>query len=990
MRAAARSALAVALVLIGTSSFAQVADRSGERGFPLITVYGPRVHQAGPQTFAGTQDSRGLLYFATLAGVGVYDGAWWKLLELPNESAALAAESDSSGRVAIGGLGDLGFVAPDATGTLTYRSLVPLLPAQQREVGEVTAICRVSDGFLFLSDRALYKSDGRAVRQVADFRSEKNAPRRCFELGDQRWLASADSLRLLDVRTFRLSAAVASLAGKKIDALLSLSNGHALVAVRDGEVYDFDGTNAAPFAPAVAAWLKGKRITSGVRLPDGRLVITTRVDGIVVVREDGSIDQIIDAAAGLPEDVLESSFVDRDGALWLTFDGPIARIDLTSPVSLLDTRRGVKGSPSGIAHFHDRLYVGTSHGLFWLPSASSGQSSSLRTMAQKVEGLPSSAWDVLRVDDDLIIGTERGVFRLDASGKAVQIEGTDPLSIYSLVRSSRDPSRVWIASQQGLASIRRQAAGWTFERIVPGSREYVSSVVEEHGAPNAPEVLWCGTVFEGVQRVVAPTSPHPQIRLFGSGETNVFRVGGRVLFVRAKGEILSLNSKGEVVPDPLLGHITAPRGFFVVAEDRSGNVWINSRPPQLFEKRGNGVAREGTPLVQVDASDIQLMRVDESGVVWFGTDRGLFRYESRAQTRRVADARPMIRRVIAGSDKLLFGGIATTKDAAAPSFPYGLRRVRIEFAPLTYAPGVMYEYRLDPVDTEWSRWSDEPFVDYTNLHEGTYEFRLRSRSAGSATSPEAVWSFTVMPPWYRAPWMIFLWIVAGVALLAFLIRLRTTHLRRDAERLRTNIAERTEELRRTVEQLRLAQEELVTKNDMLERLSLVDDLTGVSNRRFFQQTLTDEWKRAMRRGQPLALILLDLDHFKVLNDTCGHLGGDAALREVGKFLAASVRRAGDVVARYGGEEFAILLPATDSESAARFAEVLRKGIAGLELPEELRPVRMTASCGVAAMVPTATEAIDTIIERADRALYFAKQSGRNQVKVADEVDAAMI
>jgi diguanylate cyclase (GGDEF)-like protein len=204
--------------------------------------------------------------------------------------------------------------------------------------------------------------------------------------------------------------------------------------------------------------------------------------------------------------------------------------------------------------------------------------------------------------------------------------------------------------------------------------------------------------------------------------------------------------------------------------------------------------------------------------------------------------------------------------------------------------------------------------------------------------------------------------------IALITALRTTSLRRQAERLRARVEVKTAELQETVQLLEQA-------NSRLEALSLEDDLTGIANRRYFERALADEWNRARRREHPLALILLDLDHFKLLNDRRGHPAGDACLRRVGAFLADSVKRSGEVVARFGGEEFAILLPGVDNEGAIRVAEVLREGIERLGM--------VTASCGVAAIIPN-SETAELLVANADRALYAAKHSGRNCVRVADE------
>ncbi len=176
----------------------------------------------------------------------------------------------------------------------------------------------------------------------------------------------------------------------------------------------------------------------------------------------------------------------------------------------------------------------------------------------------------------------------------------------------------------------------------------------------------------------------------------------------------------------------------------------------------------------------------------------------------------------------------------------------------------------------------------------------------------------------------------------------------------------------------------------VQQLSLTDRLTGLANRRHFDAFLDQTWDRHMRHGLPLSLILLDVDHFKRLNDTHGHLTGDACLASLARLLSRHVRRAGDLAARYGGEEMALILPGIGEHDAAAQAEIIRREIEGLggQVDAALDLPALTASFGVATTIPRRGSHAHSLIAAADRALYQAKREGRNRVRVAISEQAA--
>jgi diguanylate cyclase (GGDEF)-like protein len=252
----------------------------------------------------------------------------------------------------------------------------------------------------------------------------------------------------------------------------------------------------------------------------------------------------------------------------------------------------------------------------------------------------------------------------------------------------------------------------------------------------------------------------------------------------------------------------------------------------------------------------------------------------------------------------------------------------------------------------------------------------------------------VLPPWYRTSVAWLAWLSVAALAAAGFVRWRTRHLRREALALARQVDEKTRDLARTVEDLRSAQEEVETKNAELEvanarlaDLSRRDDLTEIANRRHLFESLEKEWARAAREGSSLAFALLDLDHFKSLNDHFGHQAGDTSLRSVANLLAAETRRPGDLAARYGGEEFALVFPGTDLAGALLLAERIRAAVEALGIArhgEGAQP--LTASIGVASWVPEIGASLDHLIQAADSALYAAKAAGRNRVMAAERQD----
>jgi diguanylate cyclase (GGDEF)-like protein len=205
---------------------------------------------------------------------------------------------------------------------------------------------------------------------------------------------------------------------------------------------------------------------------------------------------------------------------------------------------------------------------------------------------------------------------------------------------------------------------------------------------------------------------------------------------------------------------------------------------------------------------------------------------------------------------------------------------------------------------------------------------------------------------------------------------------------RQQLEEKTRELDAKILELEVLHKELEEKNAKLELLSSLDGLTGLFNRRYFDDNLLKEWKQAIRDSTSLSLLIVDIDYFKDYNDYYGHLEGDDCLRRVAQSLYEALLRPTDIVARYGGEEFTVILPNTGSEGAEKVAKRMMDSVARLDIVHKTSSVAetVTISIGVSSILPTGKLAVTSLLDRADKALYQAKEEGRNtfRIKLGDE------
>lgn len=347
-----RSSSRLRCVLLGLLLLtAGLPIRAAERGFPLIQTYDPGLAEADIQSFDVATDSRGLVYVGNGGGLLTYDGAWWRNLPIGKAKAVFSLASGADGRIGVGGVDELGYLAPDAAGSLQYVSLVGQLPPGDRQFGQVMKLHSFGPGFAYLTDKWLRVWDGSRLTTVARFPGDRPFAV-SFDVGETVYVWAREGLFRLAGTGLQPVAGGEVFRGRRVDMILPATSsigstgsdtGTLLVSVRGEGLFLFKNGQAVPFAPAASRWTAEKRLFTGLRLPDGRWALGSILGGVLLLRPDGEMDQVIDTGVGLSDDFVSGMALDREGSLWLALNNGLARVEVSSPLSVIDRRSGLQG-----------------------------------------------------------------------------------------------------------------------------------------------------------------------------------------------------------------------------------------------------------------------------------------------------------------------------------------------------------------------------------------------------------------------------------------------------------------------------------------------------------------------------------------------------------------------------------------------------------------------------------------------------------------------
>ena len=844
-------------------------------GVPYVQNYTKALYQSGNQNWSITRDEHGIMYFGNSEGLLTFDGKYWQSYPMPNGLIVRSVAADGKGKVYSGGFGEFGYWQTNKNGSLKYHSLTRLVPKKYQPVNEeIWKIYIDKDQIVFQSFGAIYIYSQGKINVIKG----ANPFLFLYKTGG-RYFVEEVNKGLFELKNTQLSYIEGSdkIGNSGVLSLLFLPGNKFLIGTARNGLFIYDGKQITAWHNQANDFLKTYQLNNGVLFSGKYIAYGTILNGVIIIDTAGNVVQHINKSSGLQNNTVLSLFIDSEQNLWTGLDNGIDRIEVSSPLYFYFDKSGRFGTVYSSIIFNNKIYLGTNQGLFYSDWVENGNKRLFQSFDfQLIPGSQGQVWELSLQDGKLLCGHNTGTFQVNGNtiSKITGISGGWTIK-------KLNASQLIQGTYTGLVFYKKDNAGnWAFDHKLEGFGE-PSRYVEQDNKGQ----VWVSHAYKGIYRVAltndlkkAASVKYYDKRsgLPGSYNINVFNLDNRIVFSSDSGFYVyddisdhfskyqqlnkmlgSFSSANKIIPALGKKYWFINHGRVALADlSTPGKLSIDSNRFSILDGR---MVKDYENISRINSS-IYLISVDDGFVI--------LNDEDALQQTRTKLPMVLVRRIENITDRIT--PITDNGDQNDIEIPYTQNNIRISYSlPFYRQEKVKFQYYLEGYSKQWSDWNAQTQKEFTNLNQGTYNFKIRAKINEENISPVTTLSFIILSPWYAGKIAVFCYVLLIVLAYFAATKYYRLKLKRHQHRIHEKLQKEKEEF--------LKQEAIINEQEIvkIKNEQLQADLASKS------RELANSAMNIVYKNELLQKISDEMGHLK---DSTGKQLADEQLRRIQKVI----------------------------------------------------------------------------------------------------------
>lgn len=735
-------------------------------GLPMVKNYSPEDYEGGIQNWQILQDERGVIYVANNFGLLQFDGNDWRNYTLIGNSKLRSIAQGSNNKIYVGYQGDLGYYEKDDQGSLVYTSLKEMIPLEHQDIDETWKIYIINDIVYFCTFSNIYVFDQQKISVIESNYSLDIS----FSTNRQIYsYVNGIGLFVLENDKFMTEPFTPFFKEKKVSGMLSHNLQEILVLTNRSGIYITDKSSTRVWNQALNELFSKTFINCAILLSNGNIAIGTQHNGIYIVDQKGTIVLHMNNESGLLSRTILSLFEDKNNNLWIGQNNGISFVELKSPFRKLNEESNLPGTGYAALKKNNELYLGTNNGVYH----------NKRESMHLIEGSEGQVYNIQSINEAILIGHNNGALILK-NNQAKLIDnsiGTWMFLKYGNLLLKGTYEGINILNAKKYSNIAK----------VKGLYESSRILVQENDS-----TIWMSHIYKGVYRIQLSSDKPFDSKIEYFNKDNqlpsdlsnvVHKIDGKIVVSTQSGIFEYASNQNKFIVSNSLNEFFKGDKVLAMKNDVYGNIYfITTEAVGFLENLGNKEyikhASPFNPIRKLLNDDLANINIISPNLIFFGAKEGFIIFDRNLfWTTEKEDFSTIIRQVRSdGNDfTLLYNGddfdLQNNQKEPYPEIAYDNNSLSFLFSSTTFSANILpeFQYRLEGFDENWLDWTSNNFKEYTNLREGLYTFKVKSRNSSKEESEIQSYSFIIIYPWYRSPLAYIIFVLAFIALLISIV-----------------------------------------------------------------------------------------------------------------------------------------------------------------------------------------------------------------------------